>query len=116
MGKRTVSDLDLLDMNADELGEFVDELTPQPTTPEEQAELLAQVPPADPNAPVMVVTSLRLSSELKHRIDAAAEEDGVNPSTYIRKVLESSLAGRNRSNLVNVEDAIRALRSVPRAA
>lgn len=38
----------------------------------DEAALLEQFPPADPDAPITVVTSLRLPYELKRRVEAAA--------------------------------------------
>jgi predicted DNA-binding protein len=116
MGERkVVSDLDLLDMDADELRAFTDNLHPEETTPEERQRLLAQLPPPDLDAPITVVTSLRLPNELKQRVDAAAEAEGVTASSFIRQALERVLAGRDRTNLVNLDDAVRALRSLPHA-
>ena len=116
MGEQ-VSDLRLLDMTAEQASEMLDNLTFEPPTSErEEADLLASSPPADPDAPMVVVTSLRLSADLKQRIDAAALADVVSASTWIRRAIESALAGRDRSNLVNIEDVIRAVRSVPPAA
>jgi predicted DNA-binding protein len=63
-----------------------------------------------------VVTSLRLPAELKKRLDAAAAADGVSPSTFIRRAVESALAGHDKKNLVNLDDVIRAIKSVPHAA
>jgi predicted DNA-binding protein len=117
MGKRQMTDLDLLDMSAEEAGEFVDNAVAGPIpTEEEQAELLAELPRADRGVPITVVTSLRLPHELKQRVDAAAAADGISASTFIRQSLERVLAGRERTNLVNLDDVIRAVRSLPHAA
>jgi len=116
MGDKQVTDLDLLDMTYEQANELIDNLTYEETTPEREAELLAQLPPADETAPITVVTSLRLPHELKQRVDAAAAADGVSTSTFIRQALERVLTGRARENLVNVDDVIRALRSLPHAA
>lgn len=114
---KPVSDLHLLEMDAERAGELVDNLTFQPAdTPEEEAALLACLPPADRTAPMTVVTSLRLPLELKQRVDAAARAEGMSPSTWLRRAAESVLAGRDRTNLVNIEDVIRAVRAVPPAA
>jgi predicted DNA-binding protein len=86
MGDKQVSDLHLLDMNA------------------------------EPDAPMNVVTSLRLPADLKRRVDAAAADQGISPSTFIRRAIESALAGRDKGNLVNLDDVIRAIKSVPHAA
>lgn len=84
----------LLDLNADELQTLIGSLEPQETTPEEKAELLAQVPAPDPEAPVTVVTSLRLPYELKQRVDEAGEAEGMSTSPFIRHALERVLASR----------------------
>lgn len=117
MGDKPVSDLHLLDMDAGQVGEMIDNLVSEPvSSPEEEAALLASLPPAEPEAPMNVVTSLRLPVELKQRLDAAAQAEGVTPSTYIRRAIESALAGRDKANLVNLDDVIRAIKSVPHAA
>jgi predicted DNA-binding protein len=107
---------DLRQMAPDELRRFLDELRPMPTTPEHEARLLAALPPADPDAPMVVVRSLRLPLELNQRLEDAAKTDGVSASAFIRRAVESALAGHDRTNLVNIEDVIRAVRSVPPAA
>lgn len=107
---------DLRQMAPDELRRFLDELRPMPTTPEQEARLLAALPPADPDAPMVVVRSLRLPLELNQRLEDAAKADGVSASAFIRRAVESALAGHDPTNLVNIEDVIRAVRSVPPAA
>lgn len=117
MGERAMTDLDLLSMTDDAARDLVDRAVAGPIpTPGEQAELLAQLPTPDPDAPITVVTSLRLPYELKQRVDEAAEEEGISASAFIRQALERVLAGRDQSKLVNLDDVIRALRSVPHAA
>jgi predicted DNA-binding protein len=117
MGERKVTDLDLLEMNHEEARALVDHAVAGPIpTPEEQEDLLAQLPPTDPDAPITVVTSLRLPYELKQRVDEAAEASGVSASSFIRQALERVLAGQDRTNLVSLDDVIRALRSLPHAA
>ena len=103
-------------MAPDELRRFLDELRPMPTTPEQEARLLAALPPADPDAPMVVVRSLRLPLGLNQRLEDTARADGVSASAFIRRAVESALAGHDRTNLVNIEDVIRAVRSVPPAA
>lgn len=116
MGEQ-VTDLELMDMTDAEARGLIDNAVPGPVpTPQEQAELLTQLPPADPDAPITVVTSLRMPFDLKQRVEAAAASDGVSTSTFIRQALEKVLTGRDRTNLVNVDDVIRALRSLPHAA
>jgi predicted DNA-binding protein len=104
------------DMTAEELGDFLERLEPVPTTPEQQAMLEASLPPADPDAPMNVVRSLRLPEELNRRLDEAAAAEHIPASTFIRRAIESALAGRIKENLVSVDDVIRAIRSVPPAA
>lgn len=118
MGTEPVSDLRLLDMSPDEVNDMIDNLTSEPvSTPEEEAALLATLPPPpEPNAPMTVVTSLRLPLDLKQRIDAAAAAEGMSASTFIRRAVESVLAGQDKTNLVNLDDVIRAIKSVPHAA
>jgi predicted transcriptional regulator len=117
MGDKQVSDVQLLDMNAEQVGELIDNLTSEPvSTPGEEAQLLASLPAGEPDAPMNVVTSLRLPADLKRRLDAAAAGEDISPSTFIRRAIESALAGRDKGNLVNLEDVIRAIKSVPHAA
>lgn len=82
--RKVIGDLGLLDMKADGVSEFIDSLWPEEVTPEEQEELLAELPPADPDAPIAVVTSLRLPYGLKQRVEEAAEADGISASSFIR--------------------------------
>ncbi len=117
MGDEPVSDLHLMDMTPEQANELIDNLTfERPGSREEEAALLASLPPADPDAPMTVVVSLRLPLDLKKRIDSAAEADGIPASTFIRHAIESVLAGRDKTKLVNLDDVIRAIGSVPRAA
>jgi hypothetical protein len=108
---------DVNDMTAEEIGQLLTNLTPIPTTPEQDVELLAMLPPpGDPGAPLNVVRSLRLPEDLNRRVDEAAEAEGVGVSVFIRRAIESALAGRIKSNLVSLDDVIRAIRAVPPAA
>lgn len=112
-----VSDLRLLDMTPEQANDMINNLTFAPAaSAEEEAALLAELPPIEPDAPLVVVTSLRLSGELKQRIDAAAQADVVSTSTWIRRAIESALAARDRRGLVNIDDVIRAVRAIPPAA
>lgn len=105
------------DMAPEQVAEMLSRLRPVPTTPEQDAELLAMLPPPGvPEAPLNVVRSLRLPEELNRRIEDAAAAEGVPASTFIRRAVEAVLAGRDRENLVNLDDVIRAIRSVPHAA
>lgn len=87
-----------------------------PLTRGEERELLSSLPKAEPDEPIMVVHSVRLPVELAQRVRVAAEDEGVTVSEFIRNGLASIMAGRDRSNLVNLEDVIRAVRSLPHAA
>lgn len=104
-------------MSPDQTRDFLERLTPVPTTPEQDAQLLAMLPPAgDPSAPLTVVRSLRLPEELSRRVEEAAEAENIPTSAWIRRAIESALAGRIRSNLVSLDDVLRAIASVPKAA
>jgi len=118
MGTEPVSDLRLLEMSADEVNDMIDNLTPEPVaTPQEEAALLAALPPVTESASLAsVVSSLRLPVDLKQRLDTAAQAEGVSASMYIRRAIEAALAGRDRSKLVNLDDVIQAIQSVPHAA
>ena len=117
MGNKPVSDLQLLDMTPDQINDMIDNLTPEPALSREQeAELLARLPSAPAPAGPTVVSSLRLPLELKQRIDEAATGLGVSSSTFIRRAVEAALAGQDRTNLVNLDDVIRAIQGVPHAA
>src|SRR6266516_139216 len=72
MGDEPVSDLHLMDMTPEQANELIDNLTfERPGSRDEEAALLASLPPADPDAPMTVVVSLRLPLDLKKRIDSA---------------------------------------------
>lgn len=103
-------------MTAEHANDMIDNLTFKPVSREEEEALLAELPEVDPDAPLVVVTSLRLSGDLKRRIDAVAQTDKVSSSTWIRRAIESALAVRDPRGLVNVEDVIRAIRAIPPAA
>lgn len=81
-----------------------------------EREVLATLPKADPDEPIMVVHSVRLPVELAKRVREAAEDEGMTVSEFIRTGIASVMAGRDRSNLVNLDDVIRAVRSLPHAA
>ncbi len=108
---------DVRDMTPEQLDDLLDSQTPLPATPAEEANLLAMLPPpGEPDAPLNVVRSLRLPEDLSRRLDDAAEAEGISASVFIRRAIESALAGRNRSNLVSLDDVYRALGSLPKAA
>jgi predicted DNA-binding protein len=117
MGNEPVSDLQLLDMTPDQINHMIDNLAPEPALSREQeTDLLARLPSVPTSVGPTVVSSLRLPLELKQRIDEAASELGVSSSTFIRRAVEAALAGRDRTNLVNLDDVIRAIQGVPHAA
>jgi predicted DNA-binding protein len=108
---------DVSDMTGDQLNELLDSLTPVSVTPEQEAELVAMLPPPGaPEMPLNVVRSLRLPEDLNRRLDEAADADGIPASVFIRRAIESALAGRVKSNLVSLDDVYRALSAVPKAA
>jgi hypothetical protein len=109
-------DIPVGDMSEDELAALLARLERVPATPEQQRELEASLPSGDPDAPTSVVRSLRLPAELSRRLDAAAAAESVPASVFIRRAIESALAGRVRSNLVSLDDVYRALGSLPKAA
>ncbi|RZU48848.1 hypothetical protein EV385_0577 [Krasilnikovia cinnamomea] len=107
---------DVRDMNAEQIGELLDNLTVVPTTAAQQAELEALLPPpGEPDAPLNVVRSLRLPQELNQRLDDAAAAQGIPASVFIRRAIESAIAGTT-TNLVSLDDVLRAIQSVPKAA
>src|SRR5262245_61579280 len=104
------------DMTPDQLAGVIDRMVPIPTTPEQQAELAAMLPPTgQPDAALNVVRSLRLPEELNRRLEEAAEAENIPTSVYIRRAIESALAGRVRSNLVSLDDVYRAISALPKA-
>jgi predicted DNA-binding protein len=108
---------DLRDMSAEQVGEFLDNLTPVPVTEAEREQLLALLPPApEPGTTLNVVRSLRLPEDLNHRLEDAAVAAGVPVSVFVRRAIESAIAGQESTNLISIDDAIRALRSLPKAA
>jgi len=103
----------------DELGKFMDSLTFEPpSTPEEEAALLATLPPT--GAEVMVMRSLRLPIDLDEAVAAAARVAEVSKSTWIRQAIETALAIQSEEDQpISRADALRALtllRPVRRAA
>lgn len=105
------------DMTAGQISDMLDNLTPVATTPGQQAELLAMLPPAGvPDTALNVVRSLRLPEDLNRRLEEAAEAENVPTSVYVRRAIESALAGRVTSNLVSLDDVYRALGALPKAA
>jgi predicted DNA-binding protein len=66
-----------------------------------------EVPPRD--APIMVVRSLRLPSELDQRLKAAAQRRGVPTSTLVREWIELELTALEDDQPISRADALRAL-------
>jgi predicted DNA-binding protein len=66
-----------------------------------------EVPPRD--APVMVVRSLRLPSELDQRLKAVARRRGVPTSTLVREWIELELTALEDDQPISRADALRAL-------
>ncbi len=93
----------------DEAREFVESLTfAQPPTREEEAELLADLPPA--GSEVMVVRSVRLPVETEMAVEAAAKVAGVPKTTWIRQAIETALAMQAEEDQpISRADALRAL-------
>jgi predicted DNA-binding protein len=117
MGSDEIDSRQLERMTVDQVIELMTNMVPAPVaTREEEEAILATLPTVDPDAPIQVVSSLRMSLDLKQRLDAAADAEGISTSAFIRRAVESALAGRHRTNLVNIEDVIRAIRAVPPAA
>ena len=104
------------DMPPEQVSRMLDRLTAVPSTPEDEAVLSAALPPPGiPDAPLNVVRSIRLPEDLNGRLEAAAEAENIPTSVFIRRAIESALAGRVRTNLVNLEDVYRALGALPKA-
>lgn len=129
MGKQPMSDAEFAayradltrgdprELSAEQINEAIDNLSAVPITPEQEAELLALLPPpGQPDAPLNVARSLRLPVDLNRRLEDAAESAGIPVSAFIRRAIESALAGRDRTNLVSLDDVYRALGSLPKAA
>jgi predicted DNA-binding protein len=93
----------------DEARELMDNLTFEPVpTPQEEAALLATLPP--PGSEVMVVRSLRLSMELDESVTSAANAAEVPKSTWIRQAIEMALAMQaDEDQPISRADALRAL-------
>jgi predicted DNA-binding protein len=80
----------------------------QPPTPEEEADLLATLPP--PGSEVMVVRSVRLPVETELAVEAAAKAAGVPKTTWIRQAIETALVMQAEEDQpISRADALRAL-------
>jgi len=88
---------------------FMDGLTFEPApSPEQEQALLDSLPPA--GSPVMVVRSLRLSSELDEAVAAAARAAEVPKTTWIRQAIEMALAVQAEDDQpISRSEALRAL-------
>lgn len=93
----------------DEARDLMQNLTfDPPPTPQEEAALLASLPPA--GSEVMVVRSLRLPVELDEAVTAAAQAAGIHKSAWIRQAIEMALAVQAEEDQpISRADAIRAL-------
>jgi predicted DNA-binding protein len=103
----------------DDVRELMDRLNfAPPPTPDQEAALLAELPPA--GSEVMVVRSLRLPLELDEAVAAAAQRTDVPKSTWIRQAIEMALAVQSEEDQpISRADALRALtllRPIRRAA
>lgn len=95
----------------DEVQQFMEDLEfGEPPTPEQEAELLASLPP--PGSEVMVVHSLRLSLDLLEQVKAEASARGVQPSTLMREWISLGLTAAAHDRNISLADALRALANV----
>jgi predicted DNA-binding protein len=104
-----VSDERGLPRTEEETRELMSNLTfESPATPEEEAALLATLPPS--GSDVMVVRSLRLSMELDEAVTAAAKAADVPKSAWIRQAIEMALAVQaDDDQPISRAEALRAL-------
>ncbi len=93
----------------EEARELMDRLTfESPAAPDEEAALLATLPP--PGSEVMVVRSLRIPLEMDEAVTQAAQATGVPKSTWIRQAIEMALAVQAEEDQpISRADALRAL-------
>lgn len=98
-----------LPQTPEEAQEFMANLTfDQPATPEEEADLLATLPP--PGSEVMVVRSVRLPVETELAVEAAAKAAGVPKTVWIRQAIETALVMQAEEDQpISRADALRAL-------
>jgi predicted DNA-binding protein len=104
-----MSDKHGLPQTPEEARELMDRLTfDSPPTPDEEAALLAALPPH--GSDVMVVRSLRLPLELDEAVSTAARAADVPKSTWIRQAIEMALAVQSEEDQpISRADALRAL-------
>lgn len=97
-----------LPQTPDDTSEFMDNLTFEPApAPEDEAALLAQLPPA--GSQVMIVRSLRLPLELDQAVATAAKAAEVPKTTWIRQAIETALAVQADDQPISRSDALKAL-------
>jgi len=81
---------DLPEASAEQIDEAIENLSALPTTPEQEAELLALLPPpGQPDAPLNVLRSLRLPVDLNQRLEdaaASARDRGVGVHPHRHRV------------------------------
>jgi predicted DNA-binding protein len=91
------------------------DLTYLDDTEQSEEDLLATLPPPPQDVDdTLVVTSLRLPLAIQRQLKAYAEQRGVAPSVLIRQWIEVHLAAADKQ--ISLDDAVRALASLPRAA
>jgi hypothetical protein len=93
----------------EEATEFMGELTfDHPPTPQEEADLLASLPPD--GSDIMVVRSLRLPMETDLAVVAAAKAAGVTKTAWIRQAIDMALSMQaEEDEPISRADALRAL-------
>ncbi|HYN97673.1 MAG TPA: hypothetical protein VES42_27865 [Pilimelia sp.] len=98
-----------LPRTAEEAAELMNSLTfDPPPTPQQEADLLAALPPE--GSPVMVVRSLRLPMDVDDAVAAAAQADGVTKTAWIRQAIEMALSLQAADDQpISRTDALRAL-------
>jgi len=98
-----------LPQTPDEARELMERLTfAPPPSSDDEAALLAELPPA--GSEVMVVRSLRLPLDLDDAVAAAATRAEVPKSTWIRQAIEMALAVQSDEDQpISRADALRAL-------
>jgi hypothetical protein len=104
-----MSDDSGLPRTPDEVTAFMNDLTFGPApTPDQEAALLASLPPA--GSEVMVVRSLRLPLDVDQAVAAAAQAAGVPKTAWIRQAIEVALALQAEEDQpISRAEALRAL-------
>ena len=98
-----------LPQTPDELTAFMENLTfDPPSTPAKERALLESLPAA--GSDVMVVRSLRLSTELDEAVASAAKAADLPKTTWIRQAIEMALAVQSDDDQpISRADALKAL-------